>query len=85
MGYYFSKILPLAFEQAVKRTTEALKKTALSVLVILPPTFLMGMTLPVMVSAVATRSAAESSREVRLYAANTLRLEQPLGEDGNQG
>lgn len=26
MGYYFSKILPLAFEQAVKRTTEALKE-----------------------------------------------------------
>lgn len=32
MNYYFSKLLPLGFEQAVERTTEALKKAGFGII-----------------------------------------------------
>lgn len=32
MGYYFSKVLPLAFEQAVRRTTEALEEAGFGII-----------------------------------------------------
>ena len=32
MSYYFSKVLPLAFEQAVLRTTEALKEAGFGII-----------------------------------------------------
>lgn len=47
-------------------------KTVFSMLIVLPPTFLMGMTLPVMVSAIVSAKPKDSSREVLLYAANTV-------------
>jgi len=47
-------------------------KTGLSVLIMLPPTFLMGMTLPVMASAVVGKGTNASDRQIWLYVANTL-------------
>ena len=47
-------------------------KTLLSLLIMLPPTFLMGMTLPVIASAVVGSGQRQSDRQIWLYAANTL-------------
>ena len=47
-------------------------KTIFLILVIVPPTFLMGMTLPVLVSKVAATRSDSSKREILLYAANTF-------------
>jgi hypothetical protein len=48
-------------------------KTVLSALILLPPTILMGMTLPVMASAVIPRNTVPPpSREIHLSAANTF-------------
>ena len=47
-------------------------KSVLSVLVILPPAFLMGMTLPLMTSAVCDPGESLATRGIWLYAANTL-------------
>lgn len=49
-----------------------LVKTCLSLALLLPPAFLMGFTLPVIVSAVCLTSEGLSSQAVRLYAVNTL-------------
>lgn len=50
----------------------ALVKTSLSLGLLLPPAFLMGMTLPVIVSAVCLTNEGLSSQAIRLYAVNTL-------------
>lgn len=50
----------------------ALVKTALSIALVLPPAFLMGMTLPVLVSAVCRATSALSREAVWLYACNTF-------------
>jgi spermidine synthase len=47
-------------------------KTGLSLVLLLPPAFLMGMTLPVIISAVCVTGADVSGKAVRLYAVNTL-------------
>jgi spermidine synthase len=47
-------------------------KTALSAIILLPPSLLMGMTLPVMASAVVAREPRAPDRQIWLYAANTL-------------
>lgn len=49
-----------------------LVKTGLSLLLLLPPAFLMGMTLPVIVAAVCVTGAGLQREAVRLYALNTL-------------
>ena len=47
-------------------------KTVFSMLIILPPTILMGMTLPVLISTVIKPSNDRTRKELVLYAANTL-------------
>jgi len=47
-------------------------KTLLSSFILLPPTFLMGMTLPMLIATVVTANPYDSKREILLYAANTI-------------
>ncbi len=72
LPYWSDWVWPALGPEKLVSTSGVLVKTILSFALLLPPAFLMGMTLPVMVSAVCLTGAESSRSAIRLYAANTF-------------
>jgi spermidine synthase len=70
--YWTGWVWPALGPERLTSGIGVLVKTCVSFLLLVPPAALMGMTMPVMVSAVCVAGAGWSRETVRLYAVNTL-------------
>ncbi len=71
LPYWADLIWPVVGPERLVSASGALIKTGLSLALLVPPTFLMGMTLPIIVSVVCIANDGLSRQALRLYAVNT--------------
>ena len=72
LPFWATWLWPSLGAEALVGSTGTFVKLGLSILVVLPPAFLMGTTLPLMIATIPAGTANLPRQEINLYAANTL-------------